>query len=231
MNGCPIGNDWTERPKRTPGSLTRVAVVLYFSLPSYFLFSGSPCEHVGIKKVTAVGTACSKSPYSDQYGDEILRAYQQSIVEVGGIFLLLCYDTITTELCRGKFIWGIVSESWSTWPPWWGHGSRWGAMVLEQSLRAYIFKHNRKVERNWEWCVFWDLNILTNDIPPPTKPHLLILTKQYHQKRSEYSNTWTYECHSYSKHYTLPSILHGSGVEGDHNSPAFPIDVWTVTNG
>lgn len=64
-------------------------------------------------------------------------------------------------------------------------------MALEQALRAHILIHRNEAENNnrMAWA-FKTSKPTPSDTPPPTRPHLLDLPKQFHQLRATYSHIW-----------------------------------------
>jgi hypothetical protein len=65
-------------------------------------------------------------------------------------------------------------------------------MTLEQELRAYILsislREGREGREGWVWHRLLKLpKPSSSDTPPPARPHLFILPKQFHQPGTKYS--------------------------------------------
>jgi hypothetical protein len=54
----------------------------------------------------------------------------------------------------------------------------------EQQLRVYILIHQQEAEST----EYFNIKAHPSDTPPPTKPHLLIFLKQFHQLRTKLQN-------------------------------------------
>lgn len=72
---------------------------------------------------------------------------------------------------------------------------RQAGLVLKQPLRASIWstsRGKREIELTRNGMGFWTLKATRSDTSFPTRPHLLILLKQFHQLAIHYSNIWAY---------------------------------------
>lgn len=100
------------------------------------------------------------------------------------------------ELIVGE---GYSFRGWVHEHPGREHSSRHGSGAATE---AYIFIHKQEAEKvNWEWPGLLKSQSLTQD--PPTGPHLLILSKQFHQLGTKNSNIGVYEGHYLSNHHNV----------------------------
>ena len=73
----------------------------------------------------------------------------------------------------------------------------------------YILIHKHEAERekkvSGNSMICWNIKVHLWDTLPPTKPHFLILPKQFHQLGSKHSNIWTYGSYSHHNLHIFPS--------------------------
>lgn len=83
-------------------------------------------------------------------------------------------------------------------------------MPVEQELRAYILKHKQEaIERRTKWECCGLLKSQTH--PPPTKPHLLTLSKQNCQLETRF------------KYMTMRATLIQTTTEGQAGRHSWPL--------
>lgn len=119
------------------------------------------------------------------------------------------------------------------------HGSKQQVRCLEQKVGTHIFKHKLKAEtENLKWHeILKTLNVPFQRHFPPTKPHLIILPKQYHQQGTQCTNAQAYgRCSSFKllkDHKVLTmaelwGIWQGGQLTGSGTSPR---ERWVMKSG
>ena len=129
--------------------------------------------------------------------------------------LLLWRDTMTQEAYRRKHLtYSLLIVSWSSWWEPWHQAGRHNTAAVAESLYL-IHKHNVERVQYCAWCgLLRSQSTLPSNIPPPTRPHLLVLPKQFHQLGSKLKYM-TFRDYSYPTYYILgcKERMHGADVE------------------
>lgn len=126
--------------------------------------------------------------------------------------------TITKATYNRKFIGGLQFQRVSPWLSLVGgiasgrQAGRHGAGIVAESLHL-IHKHEAEKELARDDRSFWR-KPATGDVPPPTRPLLQILPKQFYQLRPKHSNIWACGGRSHSMHHALPTRPVGGCLVG-----------------
>lgn len=84
--------------------------------------------------------------------------------------------------------------------------SRHAVAVAESFCLSCKHKAERKLTGNGVW-VFETSTPSFSDTPRLTRPHLLILTKQFYQPGAKYLNRWPSGGHSHPNHHSVEAML------------------------
>lgn len=112
---------------------------------------------------------------------------------------------------RRNFLGRTVPED--QFPLWQGTWQR--VMVLEQEPRAYILIQKNKAERELTgngWTFETSAPTL-NDTPPPIRPHLPILPREFNQLEIKQLHIWANLSYSYSNQHTSTTRLSNNWLE------------------
>lgn len=80
---------------------------------------------------------------------------------------------------------------------WWQAG-RHGASAAVEPSHPELNRNQSTLEMAWS---LWHFKPTACDMPLPPRPHLLILTEQFHQLGTKYSTIWTCKGHSHWNHH------------------------------
>lgn len=155
---------------------------------------------ITISETTLTKTVSHHQPFARKNSNEEL-----------GILCLSYFSLVMRHHSQGhwknEFIWADSVRGQSPWLPW--QRSTAAGKGLAQWLTAHIFTHNPEAVRaNGNAVGFFKFKAGSQwwYTPPPTKPHLLILPKQFHQLGTKCSHLslWGHSSNPY-----ITSIRHG----------------------